>query len=112
MRKYYKRVLSLIFIIFITFILISCQSAKNKNVITDYSTGAGKVIYDYIVSRDGKSVADKVIITDAKVVTEDGGHQFNIYQYKEYIGQDEFIYFVLKQNDDGEWYIYKRVPDA
>ena len=50
MRKYYKRVLSLIFIIFITFILISCQSAKNKNVITDYSTGAGKVIYDYKVS--------------------------------------------------------------
>ena len=25
-----------------------------------------------------KSVADKVIITDAKVVTEDGGHQFSI----------------------------------
>ncbi|WP_099354673.1 hypothetical protein [Fredinandcohnia onubensis] len=112
MKKDYTKVIHLITIMLITFALAGCQNAKNKNVVTDYTNGPGKVIYDFIVSKDGKSVADKVIITDAKNVTEDGGHQFNIYQYKEYTGQDEFIYFVLKQDDNGDWYIHKRVPDV
>lgn len=112
MKKQYIKVACLIIIIFSTLTIIGCQNNKKKNVITDYENGPGKVIYDFIVSRNGKSVADKVIITDGKNTTEDGGHQFNIYQYKEYTGQDEFIYFILKKDDDGNWYIDERVPDA
>ncbi|WP_461615506.1 hypothetical protein [Clostridium sp. Marseille-QA1073] len=112
MKKNYIRVVCLIIIVFTTFALIGCQSSKRKNVITDYTNGPGKVIYDFIVSRDGESVADKVIITDTKNATKDGEHQFNIYQYKEYTGQDEFIYFILKQDEGGNWYIYIKVPDA
>lgn len=40
------------------------------------------------------------------------GYRFNIYQYSEYTGQDEFIMFYLKQKEDGDWYIHKRIPDA
>lgn len=93
-------------------LVMGCNNGKEKNVITNYSSGPAKVIYDFVKARNGEAVANKIVVTDPKILSDELGYRFNIYQYSEYTGQDEFIMFYLKQKEDGDWYIHKRIPEA
>lgn len=63
------------------------------------------VVYDYIKSRSGIEVADKVKIVPTLKYSEKFGYEIDVYNYDKITGINEVIFFNMKRDKDRAWHI-------